>query len=295
MMKKAILSVCAASLLCTSVMTTAPRRAYAGATDAYIAHTVINTALLAIGYVMFYGRKLMHESDLLPESPFSFWPMMNYAGIALQFANAGVTAWMDKSGQILAQFVGDEGHVTDKWIGPPELNKTIEAMDAFSAELKQFDLSNVPVMHDAYVEADMDLKTATAQELTDALVDWNLAKDQSNQGIQEHQAKILYTAQQQAIWAMVEALYMKKTFAILASVHQDTEAAIQNQYQNTKSTLATLAARRALFNSLLIVKYQVARARTRIRSEALKRYIKPVSTAPEISTPVIDPTAVVNN
>jgi len=283
MIKKTILSICAASLLSTSIISTSPRQAYAGATQAYIAHTSINMSLMAVGIVALLGRLDLLNAPAL-ENASAFWTVVDLAGLLAPFAQAAITQWMDESGKILAKFTGDKGHVTDKWVGPPEINKTIEVMDAFAAELQKFDLSNMPVVHDAYVAADMDLKTATAKDLSEALVKWHEAKDQSNDAIQEYQVKMLYTAQQQAILAMVEALYMKKAFAILASVHRDTEHAIENQYQNTKSTLATLAARRALFNSLLVVKYQVARARTRIRSEALKRYTEPIAAAPEIAS-----------
>ena len=294
MIKKTILSICAASLLCTSIISTTPRRAYAGATEAYIAHTSINMALMSVGIVALLMRLKLLKAPAL-EKASTFWAVVDFAGLLAPFAHAAITQWMDKSAKILAKFIGDKGHVTDKWVGPPEINKTIEVMEALASELAEFDLSNTPVVHDAYVEADMDLKTASAKDLSDALVKWYTAKDQSNDAIQDYQVKMLYTSQQQAILAMVEALYMKKTFAILASIHRDTEMAIQNQYENTKSTLATLAARRALFNSLLIVKYQIARARTRIRAEALKRYAEPIAVAPEISAPEVASGTAVSN
>ena len=294
MIKKTVLSICAASLLCTSIISTSPRQAYAGATQAYIAHTSINMGLMGVGIVALLLRlKLLVVPAL--ENASTFWAVVDLAGLLAPFAQAAITQWMDESAKILAKFIGDKGHVTDKWVGPPEINKTIEVMEAFAAELAQFDLSNVPVVHDAYVDADMDLKTASAKDLSEALTAWQTAKDQSNDAIQEYQVKMLYTAQQQAILAMVEALYMKKTFAILASVHRDTEKAIQNQYENTKSTLATLAARRALFNALLIVKYQIARARTRIRAEAFKRYTDPLAVAPEIGAPEVTSGEAVGN
>jgi len=283
MFKKTVLSICAAGLLCTSIVSTTPRQAYAGATEAYIAHTTISAALMPIGLAMALKRIKMIKVPIFPESAVPVWAVINIFGMLAPLAQAAITQWMDKSGKILAKFTGATGHVTDKWVGAPEINKTIEVINDFASELNDVELlSRLPEdkIHDAYVNAHSDYKNATSADLAEALTNYQVASDQSNTPIQQYYQKILYTAQQQAIWGMVEALYMKKTFAILAKVHKDTEDAIQNQYQNTKSTLATLAARRALFNALLIVKYQVARARTRLRSEALKVYLKPIAEPP---------------
>ena len=150
MIKKTILSICAASLLCTSIISTSPRQAYAGATQAYIAHTSINMALMAVGIVALIRRlKSLHAPAL--ETASAFWTVADLAGLLAPFAQAAITQWMDESGKILAKFTGDEGHVTDKWVGPPEINKTIEVMDAFAAEQHQVHSIGIFLKYSVYV------------------------------------------------------------------------------------------------------------------------------------------------
>ena len=100
--------------------------------------------------------------------------------------------------------------------------------------------------------------------------------------IQAYRTKIQYNAQQRAIHAMAEALVMKKALNILAAVHNDAEEKIKNSYSNEKSVLATLAARRGLYNSLLTFKYQIATVRARLRAEALEMDVLPVASDVEI-------------
>ena len=266
MMKKIIVSVCAVALLCGTVIST-PRRARAGATEAYIAHTTISAAMLIFGNFIYKGRT---DNDKAPaaQSAFPTWPVIDIAGALATLGQSAITQWMDKSGKILAKFIGATGHVTDKWVGPPEINKTIYAVDEI--------LQTEP----AYIVA-KPLSTTSA-DLSQAQEEYLLAEDQSNEGIQKHREKVLYIAQQQAINALVNALHKKRILSSLAGIHHDNEEMIKNAYSNTKSTLATLESRRGLYNALLILKFKIAQERARLRSQALRSELLPVSEVPEV-------------
>ena len=186
-MKKTIISICAASLLCGTVIST-PRQAIAGATEAYIAHTAINMAMFAIGLVTWILRiTSINAEPPLParvEASVPVWTPVNIAGVLAPLGQAAITQWMDKSGKILATFTGDEGHVTDKWVGPPEMNTTVYTVEEFAGEVASFNVADVPVVDIAY-EGLQDPENSSARVLAEARMAAALAENQSNTGGEE--------------------------------------------------------------------------------------------------------------
>ena len=275
MVKKKFISICAVSLLGLTVV--ASYRAFAGAAESYISEAGIDTAMLVPGHMEFEQRIQKVANPIFPEGASPWWTTMDFSGMLGHLGQVAIAQWMNKSSHILAKFTADvgTGHLTTDWVESAS-DESLEGVDALASELDELmawdDAVDMPSIHEAYTEAGLDYKTAGVDALTEALRDYQTAPDQSNSAIQAHYAKLLYTSQQQAILAMAEAIYIKKVFGVLNKIHSDTESAIDTQYENKKSSLSTLAARRALFNALLIVKYQVARTRTRIRAESLKQY-----------------------
>ena len=179
-MKKTIISICAASLLCGTIIST-PREAVAGAASAYIAKTSINLVMLAVGLYTMLVRYGLLIDPLVVESSSPFWPALDYAGGVAALAQAGITQWMDESGKILATFTGDKGHVTDKWVGPPNINETVYVMDEFmEGDVASFNV-DIPVVDVAY-EGLKDPEQSSARELARARREANLAENQSNTG-----------------------------------------------------------------------------------------------------------------
>ena len=53
----------------------------------------------------------------------------DWVGIATQLGHAAVNKFMRDATNITASFAGEQGYVTDKWVGPPAMNKSIKVLD----------------------------------------------------------------------------------------------------------------------------------------------------------------------
>jgi len=191
-------------------------------------------------------------------------------GLIVSGVKLATTQFLQDANKVIAQLIGDAGHVTDKWVGPPSRNKIIETMG-----------ENIAVASHAFGSLSFDAKEyegikvpekASRRELFEYRSK-QIAEDQrSLKNVTQKNLRLIYRAQQRSIKALTRAMELKKQLNVLA----DVDAKIDAKYDNLPSSLAAEASRRALYGALTQLKLSVVAARVKTRSEALELEFKPM-------------------
>ena len=176
---------------------------------------------------------------------FSIFVSFDWIGLATQLGHAAINKWMRDATHVTASFAGASGHVTDKWVGPPAMNKTTAIMDkvevtAQSFGALSFDPRNYPGLKDA--------AHASAYQLMKYRSDQLLEDQRSLKNVTDQNWGLLYRAQQRSIQGLAGALELKKQLADLANV----ESLISAEYGSKPKALNTVANRRALHDALML-------------------------------------------
>ncbi len=192
-----------------------------------------------------------------------------------QLGHAAVNQFMRDSTKITADFAGVQGHVTDKWIGPADRNLIVAIMDKLGIDPTR--LQAVSFDKDMYQNL-QDASSASPRELMEYRRNELLEDQRSLQNVAKEQRAIRYRAQQRSIKAMASAMELKRQLSSLAEM----DAKIQAQYNSKNQALNTLATRRALYDSLMLLKMNVLAVRTKVRAETLELDFKPLKKELEI-------------
>lgn len=191
----------------------------------------------------------------------------------IQLGHAAVNQFMRDETAITASFVGAEGHVTDKWIGAPATNKTYYILDDFDVPTQRF--AKVAFDESEYSDLE-DVDSADARTLMDYRNSKLVEEQRSLDNVTEETWGVRYRSQKRAITALVTALEAKATLSALASA----DAKVTAEYDSKTQAVATLAARRVLYDALMYLKMNVMAARTKMRAETLELDFKPLTTTP---------------
>jgi len=206
---------------------------------------------------------------------FSIFISWNIVDTAITLGHAAVNKFMRDATNITASFTGDEGFVTDKWVGPHPRNKTIAIMGDISVTSEKFDaLTFDPQEYEGMKDADK----ASARQLMDYRSNQLIQDQRSLSNVATAQWGVLYRAQQRSIKGLASALELKSQLAALGEI----ESKISADYKNKPSALNTVASRRALYDALLLLRMNVMAARTKLRSETLELDFKPMTREPEV-------------
>ncbi len=213
----------------------------------------------------------------------------NIVDTAITLGHAAVNKFMRDATNITATFTGDEGFVTDKWVGPHPRNTTVAIMGDVSVTSQKFDaLAFDPSDYKDLKNADK----ASARELMDYRSQQLIEDQRSLSNVADAQWGLLYRAQQRAIKGLAGALQLKSQLVALGEI----DGKISADYKNKPSALNSVASRRALYDALLLLKMNVMAARTKLRSETLELDFKPMTKEPDTvvenvqSGPILTPT-----
>lgn len=192
----------------------------------------------------------------------------------LQLGHAAVNQFMRDETYITASFTGAQGHVTDKWVGPPAKNKTFKVLGEFNVPTQRF----AAVAFDANEYKNLkEVDDASARELMKYRNEQLIEDQRSLKNVTAETWGLHYRAQQRSINAMATALQLKELLTALASA----DARVSGEYGSKTQAVASVAARRVLYDSLMYLKMNVMAARTKMRSEAMELDLKPVTKDPE--------------
>ncbi len=187
----------------------------------------------------------------------------NIVDTAITLGHAAVNKFMRDATNITASFMGDEGFVTDKWVGPHPRNTVVSIMGDVSVTSHKFDA----LKFDASTYKGMEnADKASARELMQYRSDQLIEDQRSLSNVADAQWAILYRAQQRSIKGLASALELKAQLAALGEIDEKISA----DYKNKPSALNSAASRRALHDALLLLKMNVMAARTKLRSETLE-------------------------
>ena len=201
---------------------------------------------------------------------FNIFISWNLVDTGMTLGHAAINKFMRDATYITGTFTGTQGHVTDKWGGPPNRNKTIAIMGDVAVTSEKFDaLTFNPAEYQGMTED--EAKKASASKLQDYRAKTLIENQRSLKNVTGENWNILYRAQQRSIKALTGALELKGQLAALADVDKKIDA----EYDSKPQALNTLASRRALHDALLLLKLNVLAARTRLRSEMLELDFKP--------------------
>lgn len=196
------------------------------------------------------------------------WFSFDVVGGLMSLAHGAVNKWMRDATMITASFTGTEGFVTDKWVGPHPRNTVTEVMGEFSVasqdykslQLDKKDYGNIT-----------DAEKASARQLQEYRQKELISDQRSLSDRADETWKKLYTAQRHCISGLASALEFKRILAELNKIEGDVVA----KYDNKTSSLNTFASRRSMYNALLLLRMNVAAARTKLRAHILELDFKP--------------------
>lgn len=205
---------------------------------------------------------------------FAVFISWNIIDTAITLGHAAVNKFMRDATNITATFTGDEGFVTDKWVGPHPRNTTVAIMGDVGVTSQKFDaLAFDPSDYKDLKNADK----ASARELMDYRSQQLIQDQRSLSNVADAQWGVLYRAQQRAIKGLAGALQLKSQLVALGEI----DGKISADYKNKPSALNSVASRRALYDALLLLKMNVMAARTKLRSETLELDFKPMTKEPD--------------
>ena len=194
---------------------------------------------------------------------FNIFISWNIVDTATTLGHAAVNKFMRDATHITATFTGDEGFVTDKWVGPHPRNTTVAIMGDVSVTSQKFDSLK---FDSSEYKGLQNADKASARELMDYRSDQLIEDQRSLSNVADAQWGILYRAQQRSIKGLAGALELKEQLKALGEVEEKISA----DYKNKPSALNSAASRRALHDALLLLKMNVVAARTKLRSETLE-------------------------
>jgi len=207
---------------------------------------------------------------------FSWFPVyasFNPFETFITLGHAAINKYMRDATSITASFTGAQGHVTDKWVGPPNKNKQIPVLKEFSVDTQRFS----SLAFDAADYAGLtDPSNASARELMNYRNNVLAEEQRSLSNVTEDTWGVRYRAQRRSINALALAFQAKETLAALAQV----DSKITPDYTNKTGAISTLAARRVVYDALMFLKMNIMAARTKMRAETLELDFKPVETNP---------------
>lgn len=203
---------------------------------------------------------------------FSFNPFATL----IEMGHAAVNKYMRDATYITADFAGPagRGHVTDKWVGPPDKNTTVAILGEFKVPTQRFDA--VAFNEDEYKGMDVDVNDASALDLMNFRNKHVIEEQRSLDNVTDTTWGVRYRAQQRAITALVTALQVKEELAVLA----EADTRISPDYTNKTSAVSTVASRRVLYDALMFLKMNVMAARAKMRAETMELDFKPVTKDP---------------
>lgn len=219
--------------------------------------------------------------ELLQMAKQKLCPFWGSLGITFDFmslftslAHAAVNYFMRDTWYITASFTGTQGHVTDKWIGQGPQKVQIAVLKSFEVPSQRF--AAVAFDADEYKNL-KDVDAASARELMEYRNKVLVEEQRSLDNVTDETWGIRYRAQRRSITALAAALKMKETLAVLA----EADGRISANYDSKTDAVATVAARRVLYDALMFLKMNVMAARTKLRAEAMELDFEPVTTDPE--------------
>ncbi|MBQ3695696.1 MAG: hypothetical protein II938_01835 [Alphaproteobacteria bacterium] len=206
---------------------------------------------------------------------FPAWTLMDFVGLGTTLGHAAINKFMRDATNITASFSGEQGSVTDAWVGPPSRNRTVAVMGKTGVTFQKpnaavgFNANNFPGLEDA--------DRAGVHELMEYRMNELIEDQRSLKNVTGDNWNILYKAQQRCIIGLASALELKKELENLGAIDKGISA----EYKTKPQALNTLASRRALHDALLLLKINVMAARTRVRAEILELDFKPKTTSDE--------------
>ena len=243
--------------------------------NAALADMAIDVTMTVVSH--FLGELLQQLKQYLTQYQCEWGPVSitwNVISLFSSLAHAAVNYFMRDTWYITASFTGAQGHVTDKWIGKG--HKKVEV-----AVLKEFE---VPAQRFAAIAFDVNeyknlknVDSASARELMEYRNKTLIEEQRSLDNVTDETWGIRYRAQRRSITALAAALKMKETLAALA----EADGRISANYDSKTDAVATVAARRVLYDALMFLKMNVMAARTKLRAEAMELDFEPVTTDPE--------------
>ena len=216
---------------------------------------------------------------LMENSWFPIFLSVNIYSVFMELAHAAVNRFMRDTTQITASFTGEEGHVTDKWVGPGEKNKVTRVLGEFKVPTQRF--AAIAFDSDEYKDLkddgkDVNERNASARRLMEYRNEKLVEEQRSLQNVTEETWGLRYRAQQRSIHAMATALRLKEQLAVLA----EADSRIKAEYGSKTQAVNTVSARRVLYDALMYLKMNVLAARTKTRAETLELDFKPVEKDP---------------
>lgn len=241
--------------------------------NAAIADMVIDAAAILVGLTL--GTTLQTTKQVLTLGTVPWTPGIatDIVSVISSLAHAAVNYFMRDTWYITADFTGVQGHVTDKWVGEPEKNKTISILADFNVPTQRF----ATIAFDSSEYKNLkDESNASARELMEYRNEKLVEEQRSLENVVEGTWGLRYRAQQRAINALATALQMKDQLAVLA----EADTRITAEYGSKTQAVSTVAARRVLYDALMYLKMNVLAARTKTRAEAMELDFKAVTADP---------------
>ena len=230
-----------------------------GTTHAMLVEMDPNPAVCIATYELTYA-------PLLPTAP-------NLMSMMTSAVRIATDMFLAEANKILAGFGGEEGHVTDQWVGPPNRNKIIEIMGEVAVKSQKFGFMKFDP--DEY-EGVKDSSSASPRKLMEYRAE-TLVNDQrslTSNSIENYMLR--YKAQQRSIRALATAMQLKQALKELS----EADGLIDAEYGTKPQALNTAASRRVLYDALTELKMNVVAARLKTRAEALELDFDRVSQNP---------------
>ena len=195
------------------------------------------------------------------------------AGMLTSLVRVATNMFLAEANSILVQFAGEEGHVTDQWVGPPNYNKIVEIMGDVAVKSQKFgSLKFNPKEYDGLKNPD----NATPRELMEYRAETLVNDQRSLTSNSVENYKMRYNAQQRSIRALATAMQLKQSLKELAGA----DALITAEYRTKPQALNTAASRRVLYDALTELKMNVVAARVKMRAETLELNFERISQNP---------------
>ena len=193
---------------------------------------------------------------------FFIWFSFNPSETMSALAHAAINKWMKEATEITANFTGEQGHVTDHWVGGSLADTPKEVM------------GNITLMGENFsaIAYDPDEYKGIDGNHADGLGLWKYRRDtllndqRTLSNVKTGNWALRYRAQRRAIKALASALELKSTLDKLAA----SDAKFKADYNTLPSALASVASRRAQHDALMVLKLNVMAARNKMRSEAME-------------------------
>ncbi|MBQ4471923.1 MAG: hypothetical protein II942_01580 [Alphaproteobacteria bacterium] len=230
-----------------------------GTTHTFLVETDPNAAVCVATYEMTYA-------PLLPTAP-------NLMSMMTSAVRIATDMFLAEANKILASFAGEEGHVTDQWVGPPNRNKIVQIMGDVAVKSQKFGLMKFDSKE---YEGLKDASSASPRELMEYRAE-TLVNDQrslTSNSVENYTMR--YKAQQRSIRALATAMQLKQSLKELS----EADGLIDAEYGTKPQALNTAASRRVLYDALTELKMNVVAARLKLRSEALELNFDRISENP---------------